>query len=150
MNLNGVFMSRMKSHSRRLRADRQGAVAFEFALITPLLIGLVLGGMEYSFVLFGYSSMQLGADMAARAIAVNDVPAANVVAEVKSKMPFWMQSAPGLTITQTQTNAVDPLQNVIRVEVSAPASSLTPVPLFTNAFGWTITTAVAVGQERPF
>lgn len=134
--------------SRGFRTNRRGSVAFEFALISPMLFAMLLGTLEYGFLLFSYSSMQLGADMAAREISVNTGLAANVATVVKSKMPAWL--GPGVTVTVTQTDLLDARKNLIRVRVTAPGNKATPVPLYTNLFPLTLATEVAVVQELPF
>jgi Flp pilus assembly protein TadG len=134
--------------SRGLRANRRGSVAFEFALITPLLIGFVIGTLEYGFVLFSYSSMQLGADYGARQVSVNTSAAATIAAQVKSKLPTWLQ--PAVNVSITQTDLTDARKNLIRVRVTALASDATPINFFTTTVPWTLSTEVAVVQELPF
>lgn len=141
-------MVSIRGISRGLRTNRRGSVAFEFALISPLLFSFLLGTLEYSFVLFSYSSMQLAADVAAREVSVNTGAAANVTAAVKAKLPAWVRSA--VTVSITQTDLTDARKNLIRVRVTAPADKATPLPMFTRTIPWTLSTEVAVVQELPF
>jgi Flp pilus assembly protein TadG len=134
--------------SRGLRTNRLGSVAFEFALITPLLLGMLIGTLEYGFVFFSYNSMQLGADYGARQVSVNTSAAAAIATEVKSKLPTWLQ--PAVNVTITQTDLVDARKNLIRVRVTANAADATPINFFTKTIPWTLATEVAVVQELPF
>jgi len=137
-----------RNQSRSLRANRRGSVAFEFALVTPLLFSLVMSGLEFSFVLFSYSSIQQGTDFAARRISVNTALATDASNLVRSKLPAWLR--PFVSVTVTQTNVTDARQNVIRVTSTAPANKATPIALFSNAFPWTLSTQVVIAQELPF
>lgn len=62
------------SYLRSMRRQREGAVAAEFALVAPLFFSLVMGGVEFSSVVYAISSMQLAANIAARDIEVNTLP----------------------------------------------------------------------------
>lgn len=137
-----------RKESWSLRANRRGSVMFEFAIIAPLLLSLILSGLEFSFVLFSYSAIQQGTDFAARSIAVNTSLATDAGSLVKSKLPTWLQ--PAVSVNVTQSNLVDPRQNLIRVTTTAPANQATPIALFSNAYSWTLTTQVVAAQELPF
>lgn len=132
---------------KALRASRRGSVAFEFALITPLLLSLIVGGLEFSFILSSYSAIQQGVDHAAREIAINKT-GANAIVDVKSVLPAWLKS--GVAISVSQSNLADARLNVIRVTATAPATSATPIAIFSNAYPWTLRTEVVVAQELPF
>ena len=120
---------------------------FEFALITPLFLSLIVGGLEFAFVMFSYSAMQSGTDFAARTISTNNGTVADATNLVRSRLPSWIQSA--VTVTVTQTSLVDARQNVIRVTSTANASNMTPLPIFSNAYPWTLSTQVVAIQELP-
>jgi Flp pilus assembly protein TadG len=132
---------------RSIRTNRRGSVVFEFALITPLFLSLILGGLEFAFVLFSYSSIQSGTDFAARTISTNNALAADATTLVRSRLPSWMQSA--VTVSVTQTSLVDARQNVIRVTSTAEAKNVTPIPIFSTAYPWTLTNQVVAIQELP-
>lgn len=131
-----------------LRSNRRGSVMFEFALITPIFLTLLLTGLEYAFIMFSYSSMQQGTDFAARSISVNTAAAAQVQNLVRSKLPAWLQSS--VAVTVVQSNTADPRQNTITVRSTASANNATPIAIFSNVFPWTLTTNVVVVQELPF
>ena len=136
-----------RKESRSIRTNRRGSVVFEFALITPLFLSLILGGVEFAFVMFSYSAMQSGTDFAARTISTNNALAVDATNLVRSRVPSWLQSA--ITVSVSQTNLTDARQNVIRVTSSVAAANATPLPIFANAYPWTLSTQVVAIQELP-
>ena len=54
---------------RRLRSDRSGAAALEFALIAPTLFVLIMGGVEFGRLLWTQSALQMSVAQAARCYA---------------------------------------------------------------------------------
>jgi Flp pilus assembly protein TadG len=141
-------MRSIRAKLQALKTSRRGSAAFEFAVISPLLVSFVFGALEFGFVLFSYSSMQLAADIAAREVSVNTAAAAGISAKVKDTLPAWLHDA--VTVTVTQTDTKDARKNLISVTVTAPADKATPMPMFTKAYSWTLTTNVSVVQELPF
>lgn len=141
-------MLSIRETSRALKGNRRGSAAFEFALISPLLVSFVLGSLEFGFVMFSYSSMQLAADIAARQVSVNTAAASTVNNTIKSELPAWLRDH--TTVTVTQTDLKDARKNLISVTVQAPARYATPIPMLTSAVSWDLATNVAVVQELPF
>lgn len=141
-------MRSIRKTSRVLRGSRQGSAVFEFALISPLLVSFVFGSLEFAFVLFSYSTMQLAADMGAREVSVNTAMADAVATTVKADLPIWMRDHSTVTVTQTDTT--DARKNLITVNITVPANYATPIPMITSAYSWTLATNVSVVQELPF
>lgn len=54
---------------RRLLMDRSGAAALEFALVAPTLFFLIMGGIEFSRLLWTQSALQMAVAQAARCYA---------------------------------------------------------------------------------
>ncbi len=134
---------------RSIRTNRRGSVVFEFALVAPLFLSLVIGGLEFAFIMFSYSAMQSGTDFAARTVSTNNALATNseVTNLVRSRAPSWLQAS--INSTVTQTNLVDARQNVITVRSTVDAANATPIPIFSNAYSWTLATSVVAIQELP-
>jgi Flp pilus assembly protein TadG len=122
---------------------------FEFAIITPLFLSLILGGLEFAFVMFSYSAMQSGTDFAARTVSTNNALATHseVTNLVRSRVPSWLQASVNSTVTQT--NLIDPRQNTITVRSTVNAANATPLPIFSTAYPWTLSTQVVAIQELP-
>ena len=60
---------RRQGPSRRLRSDRSGAVAVEFALVAPTLFILIMGGLEFGRLLWTQSALEMSVAQAARCYA---------------------------------------------------------------------------------
>lgn len=67
---------------RRLRSDRQGTAAVEFALTLPLLALLIYLVIETARLMFAWNTLQLGADEAARWASVRPAAAVGQVQAV--------------------------------------------------------------------
>jgi Flp pilus assembly protein TadG len=64
---------RDRNHLCRLCQDQQGASALEFALVAPLLIGLLLGIIQYGSLFLLQTRMNDAARDTARRLAVGDL-----------------------------------------------------------------------------
>lgn len=130
------------------RGRRDGAVAAEFALITPLFFSLLMGAIEYGSIGYSMSAMQLAANVAAREVAVNDLSQAQAQSKAVTYLPGWMQD--DTTMTLTQTDPGNPRMNTITVTMTAQAMDATPIAMFTRAAPWTMTTEAFAQQEMPY
>ncbi|GGE07346.1 hypothetical protein GCM10011529_12200 [Polymorphobacter glacialis] len=117
-------------------------------MISPLLMALFFGALEYSFILFSFSSMQFGANVVSRRLSVNKVTIANVPARVKTYLPGWFASR--ATVSVTQSDPANPRTNVIKVRVTLPATAATPIALFTRNASWTLIADASLNQEIPY
>lgn len=132
----------------RLLSCRRGAVSVEAAIIFPVMIALAMGVTEFGLMIFTFSSMQTAAREVTRQLSVNFTTQAAAEAAVRDRLPGW--SAAAATVVVAQSAPANPEANVIRVEVSMPASEATPVTFFTNmAEDWTLRTEVTMKQELP-
>lgn len=141
------MLGRRSTRWRPLLADRRGSAAFEYALVAPLLFVMIFAIIEYGFVFYGYSSMQFGANQAARSIAVNRIATSGASDAVNAYLPSWM---PPSTVTVTNTLPTDATRSWIQITATAPASSTTPIRVFTSVIPLTLTANVAVKQELPY
>jgi Flp pilus assembly protein TadG len=128
-------------------AHRRGAVAMEYAIIAPLLFTMILGIVEYGFVFYGYSSVQLAANQTARDIAVNTHNIANAEADLNAKLPPWIGPS---EVTVVRTNPGDLDHSDIVVTATTDAGAATPIKLFTSVLPMELTTSVTVKGELPF
>ena len=64
-------MTLLRKLAARLRANRDGASTVEFALVAPLVIMVIIGGMYLSMLGFTASSLHYSAQAAARCRSVN-------------------------------------------------------------------------------
>lgn len=134
--------------SPRLLSCRRGAVSVEAAIIFPVMIALAMGVTEFGLLIFTFSSMQTAAREVTRQLSVNFTTQAAAEEAVRDRLPTWSAGAAAVAVTQSAP--ADPEVNVIRVEVSMPASDATPVHFFVSlADDWTLRTEVAMKQELP-
>lgn len=134
--------------SPRLLSCRRGAVSVEAAIIFPVMIALAMGVTEFGLLIFTFSSMQTAAREVTRQLSVNYTTQAAAEAAVRDRLPTWSAGAAAVSVTQSAPS--NPETNVIRVEVSMPASDATPVHFFVSlADDWTLRTEVAMKQELP-
>lgn len=131
-----------------LRACRRGAAATELALVLPLLTTLIMGVLEYGTVIYSYSRMQFAATRVARTIAVNRMTNAEAEAAITASLPGWMAGHVEIDVAQSAPG--DPLTNLVRIQVAAPAQAATPFALMTRAVPWQLTSDVTMKQELPY
>ncbi len=64
-------MDGMRARMRRLRGDRKGIAAVEFAFVSLMFIMLILGSIEMVIMMQGYSVLQASIAQAARVVMTN-------------------------------------------------------------------------------
>ncbi|MDH3308244.1 MAG: pilus assembly protein [Acidimicrobiia bacterium] len=111
---------------RRRRRDEGGAALVEFAIIAPLLLLLVLGIIEFGWLLGNTLDVRHGAREAARQAAVN----AGTVGAMATTACDAMDFSTGQIITFTD-GATGKVGDTATVAVVMPYNSLTN---FMNAF----------------
>jgi Flp pilus assembly pilin Flp len=115
---------------RRLRADRSGASAVEFAIVLPVFILLVMGSISAAMLIFSVSSLNYAVEDAARCAAVNKVlcPDAQHTQDYALSRyagppitPVFTYSTDGCgnTVTATGVYALDIVPQLSRIPVKA-------------------------------
>ena len=133
---------------RRFASCRRGASAVEAALVFPILIALLLGTIEFSFVLYTNNALQTATREVARQLAVNYLLEPAVADEVAGRLPPWVGD--GAAVTVTQSAPADPATNLMTVAVTLPVADATPINLFNHMVGgMTLNTSVTMKQELP-
>ncbi len=77
-------MKQIKPRQRLARPAQSGASAIEFALIFPIMLAIVYGGLVYSYVFFLQQSVNFAAQQGVQA-AVSVAPTANAAADVTAR-----------------------------------------------------------------
>jgi Flp pilus assembly protein TadG len=131
-----------------LKKSRCGAVAAEFALIFPVLFSLLMGGFEYGFVAYSMSSLQFGANVVARDVAVNNLDRAAAEEALDAFLPPWMDG--DVSMIMTEDNPGDPRLNSVTIELQADSTTATPLSLITRAYPITLSASATVRQELPY
>jgi hypothetical protein len=132
----------------RFKACRKGVAAVEAAFVFPILIALMIGAIEFSFVLFTNNAMQNAARDVSRQLAVNYIGLGEVEAAIAGRVPAWAAESAAVSVSQSAPE--DPTVNLITVNVSLPAADATPLNLFVALLGdLTLSTSVTMKQEAP-
>jgi Flp pilus assembly protein TadG len=140
------MLSRVPKGASRARSDESGATAVEFALIAAIFITLLMGIIEFSLILFTYTSASSASRDVARRIATSRLTIAEASAAAKAGLPNWVRT--WTTVTVAQTTPATPSTNQITVTVSFPASKATPTTYLSFAYGsLTLDTSTTMQQE---
>ena len=110
-----------KSRDWRLRADRRGTSALEFALVLPPLLMLLLGGVAFGLFYFAETSLRFAVAQYARDYAISQQTGATFAAPAT---PAFLSQA-SLRMTAT-TSAASGGIRTITVTGSYPASLVIP------------------------
>ena len=132
----------------RLRASRSGAAAVEMALVTPVMLGLLMGTFEYGIAFFTYNTMQVAARDVGRQVAINTLLVGSAEGAIRARLPDWARS--GATVTIQQSTPANPNTNVYTFIISMPMSSATPVRFFSLANDHQLRTEIRMKQELPY
>ena len=70
-------MTRLRNLTSSLRANQDGSSVVEFALVAPILIMFIIGGMYMSMLGFTASSLRFAAQAGARCASINTTSCTN-------------------------------------------------------------------------
>ena len=127
-----VARARVPARVRAWAREEQGASMVEFAIITPLLFGLIFGIIDFGRALFLYNNLQDTARRAARLAAVQFPDPCASTALVQDSARTWVREfnngrASGYAVNVTCAS------NIVRVTIANyPFTPLVPVPALRN------------------
>ncbi len=107
--------------------DDRGVSVVEMALLTPFLVLLLLGMMEFGWLFLQNLDIKHGAREAARMISLNEDPGGagtqsqNIIADVCQRMDLY----PGTTVEISRTGVAVDSPATARVSVAAGQNTLT-------------------------
>jgi Flp pilus assembly protein TadG len=110
----------------RLRQDRRGAVAIEFAFIAPILFGIILGTIDLGRYAWTLSTIQNAADEAARIGAVQNKNASQV--ETIAQNNLFSQDVGDFTVAATFP--VIGGANFLQVQVTHTYDFMFPISIY--------------------
>lgn len=131
-----------------LRRDRRGAAAAEFALVVPVMMGLLFGTFEYGIAFFSFTAAQSAARDVTRQVAINTMLVGSAEAAIKARLPAWARQ--NATVSISQSAAANPAANVYTVVVSMPMSAATPLQFFSKVANPILRTELRMKQEMPY
>lgn len=106
---------------RRLRPDRAGAAAFEFAIVLPLLLLCLLGLVEFARAIWIQATLSYAVQSAARCAQTNSA-LCGTAAQIQA---FAAAAAPGLAVDPASFAVTSPACGV-QVTVSYPFQFAVP------------------------
>lgn len=126
--------------------DTAGASAVEFALIVPVLLSLVFGIVEFSFILYTYNVAEHAALDVTRQLATNQISTSQVSGIASGELPSWIGSSATVSTTSSSTN---PSINKYTVLISIPATAASPTNLLSFAYRTLTLKATSTMQQEP-
>ena len=120
--MNRVAMNRWV---QRLRRNRSGAVAIEFAFIAPVLFAIILGTIDLGRFAWTLSTVQMAADEAARQGAVQNKATSAVETQAENNL---LGMDPG-NFTVVASNVVISGANFLRVNITRTYNFMLPISL---------------------
>jgi Flp pilus assembly protein TadG len=120
-----TWLKKLSPVKRRATTDDRGAAAVEFALVLPLLVGVLFGIIQFGALFFLHNNMVNAAREAARKMAVGE---ATTNAQAQTVATTYLASW-GLTFTATATGAgaVAGTDQVVTITVPMKSASLIDV-----------------------
>ena len=109
--------------------DTRGSIAVEFALILPVFLLLMLGGLELGFVLYTGSSIQNAARNAVRQLALGTLDRDDLKASIDAAIPSWAVDA--YTFSISDSDPGDKSKNEITVLLAVDAAQAAPIQFLT-------------------
>jgi len=108
----------MAGLTARLAGDRRGAAILEFAVVLPLLMILLVGGLDVGRMFYVRQGLEYATEEAARYYMLNPTTAeSNVTALLKSRMPGGM--GPSVTVTYADTASCNSNSTVTCTTITA-------------------------------
>jgi Flp pilus assembly protein TadG len=115
--------SRRQGALAGLFADRRAGAAFEFALLVPMLMTMMLGTVQYATLYYSYSAMLGAARTATRAVAIGSQTATAAEATARTTLPNWVPSG-NYTVSITDGAA----GSQVITQITAPSSKAALMP----------------------
>jgi Flp pilus assembly protein TadG len=128
---------------RRTHSSDKGSAIVEMALVTPFLVLLLLGMLEFGWLFTQNLDIKHGAREAARMLSINEDPggggsqAQNIIADVCQRMDLF----PGTSVTLIQNGTS--VDSVASAEVSIAAGQNT----LTGFLDWAIPSTMVITSE---
>ncbi|MGH1592321.1 TadE/TadG family type IV pilus assembly protein (plasmid) [Methylobacterium phyllosphaerae] len=131
---------------RRFTCHASGVTAVEFSLLAPVLIALVMGGVEFGSILYTYAAAEFATNDVARQLATNRISSSQVQPLIVPRLPVWAQAT--AAASATASNASTPSSNIWTVTTTIPMANATPSTYLRSFYGSrTLHITVSVQQE---
>lgn len=118
---------------RRLRASREGAGTVEFALVAPILVIFIIGGMYLSMLGFTAASLSYAVQSAARCASINSTRCSSAATtQTFAATQFVNFSGNAATFTASAQTCGNQVTGTVNFRLLTGSSRLT-VPLSSTA-----------------
>lgn len=123
---------------------RRGAIAVEMALVTPVMLALTLGIIQFGMLFYLQNSMVNAARETSRALAIGSITSSQAQTYAEGLLVDWNVT---FTVNPQMPNAADPTDTAVVVSISAPMSQAVVVDPF-GVFGSNTISANAVMRKQ--
>ena len=131
---------------RCFRSHASGTAAVEFAFIAPVLLALMMGGVEFGSILYTYTVAEFATNDVARQLATNRLSQSQVQSTIVPRLPGWAQAS--AAVSTTASNSSTPNSNIWTVTTTIPMANATPSTFLRSFYGSrTLHITVNVQQE---
>ncbi len=139
----GVILKLARSVAR-FKKQQDGAAVVEFALVLPVLIMLLLGIFEFSWLFFQRHNILTAAERGARGVATQTLTSAEAKTEAEASLSSWNITST-VTIVEPDPSNVNDRDVVVRI--SAPVQSLSMTGFFNSVLPSEISVETFMRQE---
>ncbi len=119
---------------KSLYRDESGVAAVELALVSPFLILLMIGIVDFGGLFFLQNNMHTAARESARALAVQAVSESEAEQLAQDKLMNWGAT---FTVVTTTPNPAIPAETDVTVSISVPMADAAPIGLIFDLIGST-------------
>lgn len=128
---------------REMKQKRRGAVAVEMAVVTPVLLAMLFGIIEFGWMFTAQHTMVNAAREGARYGALQGTTSTEIVARVQQFLqPMGLDG--DVTINVTEATVADP---IVTVQVTAPRDQISLVGNFFGFQGGTVEGTASMRKE---
>ncbi len=111
---------------KSLYRDESGVAAVELALVSPFLVLLMIGIVDFGGLFFLQNNMHTAARESARALAVQAVSESEAEQLAQDKLMNWGAT---FTVVTTTPNPAIPAETDVTVSISVPMADAAPIGL---------------------
>lgn len=136
--------TRRRGFLRRFAREQGGSAVVEFALVMPIMISLMLGVFEFSWLFYQRHAMLTAAERGARGVATQTLTAAEAVTATETTLADWDAS---YSVTITEPDPTNVNDRDVVVVISAPTQQLNITGFFNGFLPTDITVETFMRQE---
>jgi len=140
----GIIPSRVGAALSGFRRQQDGNAVVEFALVSPLLLMLLLGIFEFSWLFFQRHTMLSAAERGARGVATQTLTSAEAITETQSGLAGWSATYT-VTIDEPDPSNINDRDVVVRV--SAPMQEINITGFFSGVLPSSLSVETFMRQE---